>query len=294
MPTARRGLLRVPGADLYHEVRGSGPALLIIPTGNGDATPFGPLADLLADRFTVITYDRRGFSRSPQEHPSGGGRRRLADDVDDACRLLDEVAGEPGHVLGGSSGAIVALALLERHPDRVRTVVCHEPPLAAIMPDARRWLGVFTALHATYLRSGPEAAMAEFRAAMGMTETTRPPADLELPPDRLAELLGRLRRNQLFWFEYEMREYPAVLPDLAALRAVAGQLVLAGGDTSRDGFPYRPNLILAARLGVPVVHFPGGHVGYVTHPVEFAAMLPAVLGGTRAGLPGAFTPPPTP
>lgn len=276
MRTPTTGLLPLPGASIYYEVRGSGPALLIVPSGNGDAAPFGPLADMLADRHTVITYDRRGFSRSPLEEGVDDDRR-VECDVQDARRLIDEIAGGPAHVFGSSSGAIVALALLESFPDRVRALVCHEPPLASILPDSRRWLGFYSDLYDTYRRFGVERARQAFRDAMGMSTPTRPPKETELPPAELAAMLERLRRNQVFWFEHEILPYPAYLPDFAVLRSVSEQLVLAGGDLSRGDFPYRPNLVLAAETGNDIVHFPGGHVGYVTDPREFAGKLREVL-----------------
>ncbi|AUS81277.1 alpha/beta hydrolase [Actinoalloteichus sp. AHMU CJ021] len=272
----RTGFLRVPGARLYHEVRGSGTPLLIIPTGNGDAAPFAPLADRLARRHTVITYDRRGFSRSTLEGPVQDDRR-IGEDVEDIRALLDHLSSGPAHVFGSSSGAIIALALVERYPEGLRTAVSHEPPLASVMADSRRWLGFYRDLHATYQRSGVEEARRMFRTAMGMTTSTRAPAHTEQSPERLAEMLDRLRRNQLFWFEHEVIPYPAHRPDLDVLRSVSDRLVLAGGADSREHFPYRPNLVLAERLGLDITHFSGGHVGYVTHPDEFAAELGGLL-----------------
>ncbi|GAA1246803.1 hypothetical protein GCM10009676_36270 [Prauserella halophila] len=57
-------ILHVPGARLYYEVRGDGPLLVLIPGAPGNARVFTALADQLAQRYTVLTYDRRGFSRS--------------------------------------------------------------------------------------------------------------------------------------------------------------------------------------------------------------------------------------
>src|SRR5712692_9919310 len=57
--------LKVPGANLYYEVRGSGPVLLLVCGGIYDAAGYAGLAGPLADRYTVVTYDRRGNSRSP-------------------------------------------------------------------------------------------------------------------------------------------------------------------------------------------------------------------------------------
>lgn len=269
-------MLALDGADLYYEVRGAGPALLIIPTGNGDAEPFWPLADMLADRYTVITYDRRGFSRSPVHGPVVDALR-VERDAADARALVAQLGRGSAHVFGSSSGAIVALTLLERHPDHVLTLVCHEPPLASLLPDADRWLTFYQDLYAIYRREGVRKARDIFRATVGMSGETRPPKETELPPDRLAEMLERIRRNQEFWFEHEVRSYPAARPDLVALKAVSGRLVLAGGNDSRGHFPYRPNAVLAERLGLGIEHFPGGHVGYVTHPFDFAAKLDEVL-----------------
>jgi pimeloyl-ACP methyl ester carboxylesterase len=62
------------GTELYHEVRGSGPPVLLIMGATGDGGHFDTVADLLADEFTVVIYDRRGNGR--QSRP-----RRLADDL---------------------------------------------------------------------------------------------------------------------------------------------------------------------------------------------------------------------
>ncbi|WP_433496291.1 alpha/beta fold hydrolase [Sphaerimonospora sp. CA-214678] len=281
MPKPHPGMLPVPGARLYYEVRGSGPALLLISTGNGDATPYGPMADALADRYTVITYDRSGFSRSTLEGPVDDARR-LEQEVGDAVHLLGHVAGGPAHVFGACSGAIVALALLTRHADRVRTLIAHEPPLASVLPDADRWSRFHTEVYEVYRRSGADAAKDMFKEHLGMA-TARPPKGSELPPDQLAELQARLRRNHLFWMEHEMRTYPDSVLDMAALESAAGKLILAGGRDSREHFPYRPNAVLAERLGTAVVDFPGGHLGCVTHPFEFARLIDGLIASAARG-----------
>jgi pimeloyl-ACP methyl ester carboxylesterase len=63
------GTLKVPGASLYYEVRGSGPVLLLVCGGLYDAAGYAGLARQLAGRYTVVTYDRRGNSRSPLDGP---------------------------------------------------------------------------------------------------------------------------------------------------------------------------------------------------------------------------------
>jgi hypothetical protein len=56
--------LKVPGAQLYYEVSGDGPLLILIPGAAGTGEVFRPLTGPLAERYQVVTYDRRGFSRS--------------------------------------------------------------------------------------------------------------------------------------------------------------------------------------------------------------------------------------
>jgi acetyltransferase/esterase len=264
----------VPGARLHLEIRGTGPLLLFVVGGNGDSTIYGGVAAALADRFTVATYDRRGFVRSPVSGPVDDDTR-IANDVDDACRLIDHLGGAPAHVFGSSSGAIVVLELMSRHPDLVATAVAHEPPITGLLPDGADWRAFFDDVYATYRAEGVWPAMQRFGVAVGVGDSGPPPG-VELPPP-VAEMMARAEPNATFWLEHELRSYPRYDPDPVALAAVADRIVLAGGAESREHMPYRPNLVLAERLGHGVVDFPGGHVGYATHHAEFASRLATVL-----------------
>src|SRR5262249_25314094 len=123
---ARDASLRVDGAILFYRVRGTGPWLLILPGGDGDADTADALCNELIDRYTVITYDRRGMSRSKIEVP--GESLTLATHSDDAHRLLAALTDESAFVFGSSIGALIGLDLVARHPDQVRVLVAHEPP----------------------------------------------------------------------------------------------------------------------------------------------------------------------
>lgn len=61
-PTIER--IITEGAELYCERRGSGPPLLLITGGIGDAGFYSSAANILANEFTVLNYDRRCNSRS--------------------------------------------------------------------------------------------------------------------------------------------------------------------------------------------------------------------------------------
>ena len=62
-------VLEVPGARLYYETHGSGPLMLVAPGASGGAHIFKRVTDHLAAHSTVVTYDRRGFSRSQLDGP---------------------------------------------------------------------------------------------------------------------------------------------------------------------------------------------------------------------------------
>jgi pimeloyl-ACP methyl ester carboxylesterase len=101
-------VISVNGAELYHEVRGEGAAVLLVMGASGDAGHFERLAQLLADEFTVVTYDRRGNGRSPR--PAGWTTTSPEEQADDAAALLDALGLAPAAVFGTSSGANFALA----------------------------------------------------------------------------------------------------------------------------------------------------------------------------------------
>ena len=67
-------------------------------------------------------------------------------------------------MFASSGGAVNGLALVAKHPEDVRTLVAHEPPLASALPDRDAALAAYQAVVDTYERSGWGAGMAHFIA----------------------------------------------------------------------------------------------------------------------------------
>lgn len=276
MNATRIDTLRVPGASLYYEVRGSGPVLFLIGAGTADAASFNGIVTHLADHHMVVSYDRRGYSRSPLDDPEE--EQRIETHSDDAHRLLAILSTEPAYVFGSSGGAKIGLDLVIRYPEQVQTLVAHEPPVMELLPEAER----------PVMGLPPDAGrprmpldnLQKFREILGVSYDDREP-DAEMPHES-PEAKARLAANRAFLLAHEAPMYPRSLLDIATLAAAPIRIVITAGQASRGHFPHRVATLLAERLGTAVVEFPSHHAGYVSHPRAFAEQLRNVL-GEKAG-----------
>jgi pimeloyl-ACP methyl ester carboxylesterase len=98
--------------------------------------------------------------------------------------LIARCGGGPACVFGSSSGAIVTLDLVTRHPDLVSTAVVHEPPILELLYDPGAWADRFAGIFATYQRDGLWPAMAQFGQAVGLAGGPTAP-----PPGRHQQLM---------------------------------------------------------------------------------------------------------
>jgi uncharacterized protein YndB with AHSA1/START domain/pimeloyl-ACP methyl ester carboxylesterase len=279
--------LDVPGATLTYDVRpndaSAEPTLLLIGWPMG-AAGFGTLSRHFSDR-TVVTYDPRGVERSVKTDPASP----VTPDVhaDDLHRLI-QATGGPVDLFASSGGAVNALALVSKHPEDVRTLVAHEPPLASILPDREHAMAVTLAVHETYQRRGWGAGMAHFITAVNHRgpftaeiagQPAPDPAMFGLPAEddgsRADPLLGQ---NIVTATHYE--------PDFDALRSAATRIVMAAGEESEGQMASRGAFAVAERLGGKPVIFPsdhggflGGEYGQTGDPDAFAAKLREELPG---------------
>ena len=112
--------VRVRDLDMYYEIHGSGPRVLLI-SGTGADLRVNPrrASHPLTKRFEVLMYDQRGLGRtSKPDRPY-----TMADYADDASALMDAVGWSAAHVVGISFGGMVAQHLVLRHRDRIDRLV---------------------------------------------------------------------------------------------------------------------------------------------------------------------------
>ncbi|MGI6876610.1 alpha/beta fold hydrolase [Amycolatopsis sp. 3B14] len=270
----------------YHE-RGDGPPLLLLPGGAGHAGVFDGLAAHLADHYRVVAMSSRLVSAGPDgdQHP-----KVYAEDV---LGLIEALFDEPPAVFAFSAGAITTLDLLARHPERVRLAVVHEPPVVGLLPDAERHRAALEAVRAAARTGDLDEAARLMTDAMtapepgAATPELRHPGDWldgyaetspEPPTPELLELFARLGELQPLFLEHVLVPFTSADVDVAALAAAGPRLVPVAGIDSRGQLPYRAAAALASRLGLPLTEFPGGHLGPVERPTQFAAALRALLG----------------
>jgi pimeloyl-ACP methyl ester carboxylesterase len=276
MSEVRAGTLPVPGASLFYKVVGSGPLLLLLPGGAGDAEAFNSMAAHLADHFTLLNYDRRGLSRSTVEDTAK--TPGIETHSDDAYRLLAALAPAPALVFGSSIGAVIGLDLAARHPERVRAYISHEPPLPGLLsePERSQAARAQRQVEEIYRREGAAAAMAQFRVLAGLHFDDREP-DVPWPP-RPGPTAALQTDNSEFFLRHDVGAVHRYTINTDALSA-AGLRVrfIAAHGATTPGWPRQTAQTLAERLGAEFVEFPGGHAGYLTHPKAFAAKLREVF-----------------
>jgi pimeloyl-ACP methyl ester carboxylesterase len=285
MSKATTRTLDAPGATLTYDVRSGGSAdevpLFLIGSPMG-AAGFATLAGYFTDR-TVITYDPRGSERSIKDDPTAESTPEQH--ADDLHRIIHAVGG-PVDLFASSGGAVNALALVAKEPEDVRTLVAHEPPLAAILPDSENAKAAVGAVRDSYQRDGWGAGMAHFVAMVSHRgefpddigqQFAPDPATFGMPTEddgsRTDVLLGQ---NIITCTHYE--------PDFGALRAASTRIVVAAGAESEGEMACRGAYAVAERLGTQPEVFPSGHGGFLGgeygqsgDPDAFAAKLREVL-----------------
>lgn len=252
------------GANLAYDIEGQGPLLLLVVGGNGDSGMFAPLSAQLANRYTVVKYDRRADGRSTGDRQ---GEMDMAQAGRDAAAVLGAVGLGPAYVFGNSAGANIALKLTEDHPQLVRGLVDHEPPITNFLPEpgASEWRAFFDKVYDTYLAEGSGPAMKLFASSfVGFSSGTLMPGD---------QASGTNDR----FLDHEFRHINNFVPNLQALRSGGVPMVTAVGLDSGNAFYAQTARELARQLPCPCVEIVGNHMGYRIHPEDFANQLHRII-----------------
>ncbi len=258
-------IVRIDGVGIYYEMTGDQGAPMVMIHGSwGDHANWQPSVPGLSKTFRVITYDRRGHSKSERTSAQGS----FAEDAEDAAALIEELGFSQAHVVGNSGGAIIALKLACARPSLFRSLIIHEPPLLDFETDDPSMAGL--------LRGGKARAEAVVRlleagdkagGARLFVET------IAFGPGAWDKLPAPLRETFVAnadTFLDEQRDSLGLTVDLRALSGFQKPALLSYGGKSAPFF--RPIVEKLAKTiqGSRLESYPNdGHTPHISNPTDF-------------------------
>jgi pimeloyl-ACP methyl ester carboxylesterase len=113
--------VKVTGGELFADVEGEGPPVVLVHSGVTDGRQWEAVAELIKRRMTVVRYDRRGYGRSAKYKR---GRYNAALDL---LELLDGLGLDRVIACGNSAGGEAVLEAATLQPDRFARLVLLAP-----------------------------------------------------------------------------------------------------------------------------------------------------------------------
>ena len=245
------------GMDFYCELMGQGPTLVLVPDGGNDCGPYERLMAYLADEFTVLTFDPRGGSRSPDPHPRPVTPELFSDDIAALVQALS--LDTPISAFGVSSGGQAVLALAKYHAEIVRNCVVHEAALQADTPIQNVGYEYFRRI-ATF---SPQVADPSTILSITMLGTVGFSED--------AAQLARLANNQAYWAQYYLGSIDRGQYSEEDFAHMAPVDFTIGAWT--PSWLTAANQATAARGNRPVTWIKSAHAPHITMPKDMAEIV---------------------
>lgn len=110
------GTVNINGADIHYEIAGEGQPLMMLHAGIADSRMWRKQVTFFSRHYKVVTYDLRGFGKSPMPAMPYAHYRDLA-------ALMDTLGIESAILMGSSMGGSVAVDFALEYPDRVNGLI---------------------------------------------------------------------------------------------------------------------------------------------------------------------------
>lgn len=268
--------VHVNGVRIAYKSTGSTADRVVLVHGSwGSHHNWDPVVPGLAERFRVITYDRRGHSDS--ERPSGQGSFR--EDVADLIALIEHLGPSPAWVVGNSAGAAITLQLAAARPALLRGIIVHEPPLWSVLDERSPEAAAYAAIE-----EGPIAEVLRRIAAEDHAGAAELFVDaVALGPGSWAQLPEGMRQTFIDnapTFLDEENDPSSRAIDEKALARYDGPVLITSGDQTPPIFqPVLRRLTELLPQAERAVYRGAGHIPHVTHPAAYVNRTLAFMSG---------------
>ena len=261
METSRVPKLNRDGVELYYEVHGQGPVLLLTHGYSATSQMWAGQVEALSKSHTLVTWDMRGHGQS--DYPEDPAAYSEAATVADMAALLDAVGAETAIVGGLSLGGYMSLAFHRAHQERVRALLIIDTGPGYRKDEARAgW-------NATSLKT------AERYETEGLGRLAAGSVEMRTSRHRNAEGLAKAARGML------TQRDSSVIESLPTI-AVPSIVVVGANDTP---FLAASDYMAAKIPGARKAVIPdAGHAANIDQPEAFNTAILAFL--TDAGLDG--------
>ncbi len=260
----------VNGASLRYESAGRGAVPIVMVHGSwGSHQQWNLAMSELAREYRVVSYDRRGHSEST-------GEGTVHDDVEDLAELIKKLSITPAFVVGNSFGSAISLRLSVSHPDLVRGIILHEPPLFPLLVGDPHAAGTLEEVLGHLGRvikkisSGDHAGA----AVQFMTELALAPGEWDQLPDAFKQTA--ITNAQTFLDE--TNDPNALQFDLALLEEFSKPALLTVGERSPSNYALVLDKLAGALSSAERLAYSGaGHLPHVTHPAVYVESIRAFI-----------------
>lgn len=254
----------VKGGKLFCRSVGNGSPVLLVHGAGVDADFFLTAAERLSQNHTVISYDRRGYSRSI----GSIGEQHFTSQVEDMHSVLTHFCADTRTaIVGCSAGASIALRFAAAYPECLDSLILHEPVTARFISPSGKTAEAAAKIKAAIDDNKPHKAMLLFLSDFYDACDVSP---------RLDEESLKIAESNLMYFiknEYEHIFYD----ELPTLTVRAYPMHICVGEKHSLRFFSETAAQLAALYSAPLVAFPGSHNAARDMPSDFAAAVERVL-----------------
>lgn len=243
------------GISWYVEQSGSGPHLLLIPSGEGDCDVYKKTATHLAPYFTVTTFDMPCFSRTIAPHSAVENLSpyKIADQI---ILLMDKLNIPTASVFGSSSGGNIGFGMLSKYEERINQLIIHEVPLE-ILKGVRDWVGL--------PESEDHKIVAYFEEVFAEHMNADKAAWLALGP----EYHERMKKNYVTWSRTYSPVVEETVWDKEELKKKSQKIHWSVGGLMPMSW-FFGNVVLATEVGIKTELLNSKHFPQVSIPVELA------------------------